>query len=140
MEIVLTVMICLLMIAAVILGAAVPALTWFLSRKEEKRSIVLCFTVCLTFFIGVLTCLFLKPVILYAPDCGERMTPEIEQAVREVSRGFYGHSAPAFAVAVSVKETRTDYAAWDIFYFPFGDIAMEYSTEDGYNISRYLVN
>ena len=143
METVLTVLIILLMVMALVMGAAVPAGIWFLKQGRDRRSTLIAFGICLLFFSAVLGRLFYRPVVMYAPECHGVMSAEQMEAVTSVSRGFYGHSAPVFAVEVSVKEVREDYVAWDIFYFPFGDIGMEYTEHPlwgGYNITRYLVN
>ena len=143
METVLTVLIILLMILAVAAGAAIPSVAWFLSKGKETRSTIVAFLIFSALIIGVLGRLAYQPVVMYADGCEVTMSEEQERAVTSVSRGFYGHSAPVFAVAVSVNEVRDDYVAWDIFYFPFGDIGMEYvdrPTYGGYNITRYLVD
>ena len=143
METVLTVLIILLMILAVVAVAAIPSVAWFLSKGKETRSTIVAFLIFSALIIGVLGRLAYQPVVMYADGCEATMSEEQERAVTSVSRGFYGHSAPVFAVAVSVKEVRPDYVAWDIFYFPFGDIGMEYvnhPTYGGYNITRYLVD
>ena len=143
METVLTVLIVLLMFLAVVAGAAVPSAVWFLSKGKETRSTIAAFVIFFTLIIGVLGRLAYKPIVMYADGCESVMSEEQKRAVTSVSRGFYGHSAPVFAVAVSVNEVRDDYVAWDIFYFPFGDIGMEYvdrPTYGGYHITRYLVD
>ena len=143
METVLTVLIILLMILAVVVGAAIPSVAWFLSKGKETRSTIVAFVIFFTLILGVLGRLAYKPVVMYADGCESTMSEEQERAVTSVSRGFYGHSAPVFAVAVSVNEVQPDYVAWDIYYFPFGDIGMEYINRPeygGYNITRYLVN
>ena len=143
MEQILTVLIVLLMILAVTAGAAVPTVIWFLRKGKETRSTIIAFGIFFALIVGVLGRLAYKPVVMYADGCEAAMSEEQERAVTSVSRGFYGHSAPVFAVALSVNEVRSDYVSWDIYYFPFGDIGMEYSshpTYGGYNITRYLVN
>lgn len=143
METVLTGLIILMMILAVVVGAAIPSAVWFLGKGKETRSTIVAFAICLTLIVGVLGRLAYKPVVMYAPECDGVMSAEQLEAVTSVSRGFYGHSAPVFAVAVSIREVRADYVAWDIYYFPFGDIGMEYITRPeygGYNITRYLVD
>ena len=143
MEIVLTVLIVLIMVMALGMGAAVPALIWFLKQGKDKRSTLIALGIVFALCTGVMGRLAYRPIIMYADGCEAAMSEEQERAVTSVSRGFYGHSAPVFAVAVSVNEVRADYVSWDIFYFPFGDIGMEYTsypTQGGYNITRYLVN
>ena len=143
METVLTWLIILMMILAVVAGAAIPSAVWFLGKGRETRSTIVAFAICFALILGVLGRLAYKPVVMYADGCEATMSEDQKRAVTSVSRGFYGHSAPVFAVAVSVKEVREDYVAWDIFYFPFGDIGMEYTEHPlcgGYNITRYLVN
>ena len=143
METVLTVLIILTMILAVVAGAAIPSAIWFLRKGKETRSTIIAFVIFFSLIIGVLGRLAYQPVVMYAPECDDIMSAEQLEAVTSVSRGFYGHSAPVFAVALSVNEVRADYVSWDIFYFPFGDIGMEYvnhPTYGGYNITRYLVD
>ena len=51
METVLTVLIILLMVMALVMGAAVPAGVWFLKQGRDRRSTLIAFGICLLFFV-----------------------------------------------------------------------------------------
>ena len=54
METVLTVLIILTMILAVVAGAAIPSVAWFLSKGKETRSTIVAFLIFSALIIGVL--------------------------------------------------------------------------------------
>ena len=124
-------------LAAVIVAAVVPAAAWLMLQKPGKRRGLVCFSVCLVLVVVILARLCQRPVLTYAPDCEAKLSTQQENVVMAVSDGFYSGILPLVPLWVSVTELEGEYIRWNIQYFPFGDVGMEYGS-DGYSIVKPL--
>lgn len=96
----------------------------------------------------LLLCVILAGFALRPPVvCGEkleaRLEPEWRETVRSVSSGLYSWNVPLVPVCVQITGIR-DFVIdgamehcveFDVYYFCFGKLGMEYSTYDGFNLA-----
>ena len=85
----------------------------------------------------------LRPPVVSGEGLEERLEPEWRETVRSVSSGLYSWNVPLVPICVRItgveafaidgaSEHRVEF---DVYYFCFGKLGMEYSTYDGFNIA-----
>lgn len=133
-------------IGAVLLLAAF--LAWIVQLIEEatrKKNVKFRPRLLIVF---LLLCVILAGFALHPPIvCGEgleeSLEPEWRETVRSVSSGLYSWNVPLVPICVHITETEdfmvngvAEYRIeFDVYYFCFGRLGMEYSTYDGFNIA-----
>lgn len=122
---------------AILAAAGIPAAAWLILQKPGRRRVIVCFSVCLVLIVVILARLCQRPVLTYAPECETKLSAAQENVVMTVSNGFYSGILPLVPLWVHVTDVEGDYIRWDIQYFPFGDVGMEYGG-DGYSIVKPL--
>lgn len=98
--------------------------------------------------VFLLLCVILAGFALRPPvTCGDGvctdLTPDLRETVRSVSSGLYSWNVPLVPICVRITETEdfvvngvTEHRVeFDVYYFCFGRLGMEYSTCDGFNIA-----
>ena len=85
----------------------------------------------------------LRPPVVFSEELEARLQPEWRETVRSVSSGLYSWNVPLVPVCVQITGIR-DFVIdgamehcveFDVYYFCFGRLGMEYSTYDGFNIA-----
>lgn len=132
---------CTMLLAALLTAAFVWG-TETLIRKRWGKFLPR-FLIVLLLLCAVLIALAVRPPVVCAEHCRNDLTEEWRETVRSVSSGLYSWNVPLVPICVHITETEefmvngvAEYRIeFDVYYFCFGRLGMEYSTYEGFNIA-----
>ncbi len=146
MELILRILAWAIQIGAVLLLAAFLALIVQVAEEAiRKKKVKFRLRLLIVFLVlcVILAGFALRPPVICEEKLEARLTPEWRETVRSVSSGVYSWNIPLVPVCVQITgienfvigsemEHRVEF---DVYYFCFGRLGMEYSTYDGFNVA-----
>lgn len=135
---------CILLLAALLTAVVV----WggeLLIRKKRGRFLSR-FLIAALLICAVLAAFAVSPPVVCAEHCRGDLTEEWKDAVRSVNTGLYSAKLPLIPLCVRVTDIEAfatnggmeHRITFDVYYFCAGREGMEYSTRDGFNITKPL--
>lgn len=129
---------------ALVLGVVIRGIEQLIRRKKVRllpRAAVMLLLVC-----AVLAALAVDPPVTCPEQYEAQFTEEQHQAVQVISRGIYSAKVPLVpawsevtAIRNDVIDGRAEYGVeFTIHYLWFGTVEMNYSSCDGYSITKPL--
>lgn len=107
------------------------------SAAPARRSLPR-FLCCGAVLFGLLALLALRPPVICAAELREGSSPQLREAVLANSRGLYSWQLPLVPAAVHITQADGESVSYRIHYLYIGTVGMEYSVQEGYNMTKPL--
>ena len=146
-EVILAALAWAIQIGAVLLFAAFLTLAVQMAEKALRKKkvkfrprLLIVFLLLCVILVGFA----LRPPVVCSEELEARLQPEWRETVRSVSSGLYSWNVPLVPLCVritgieafAIDGTMEHRVEFDVHYFCFGKLGMEYSTQDGFNIAK----